>query len=207
MKEFMRMDGPLMRFLDRLADMIGVSLLWLLCSLPLVTLGASTAGLYTVALQEADSGVVKPFFKGFKSSFKKATVAELIFLTLGIALAFDLRILGGVDAGWVQIPKILTWIVVVLLLIVLVYTFPLLAEFEQTLSQTLKNALLLGLSNLPATVLLLLLHVLPVVAIFLNPGMFVNYALPILTFMGAGVISTLCAWLLKRVFAKYQEKT
>ena len=59
MRNFLRYDGPLGRFLNSVADMVLLNLLWLLCSLPVVTIGASTVALYTVTLRypEDDSGL------------------------------------------------------------------------------------------------------------------------------------------------------
>ena len=49
----------------------------------------------------------------------------------------------------------------------------------------------------------MLLHALPVVAVVLNPEMFVSFALPFLTFLGPSILSFLSAQVMKRVFARY----
>ena len=70
MRNFLRYDGPLGRFLNSVADMVLLNLLWLLCSLPVVTIGASTVALYTVTLRypEDDSGLAKLFFLAFRNN-------------------------------------------------------------------------------------------------------------------------------------------
>ena len=57
--------------------------------------------------------------------------------------------------------------------------------------------------KIPATLLVMLLHALPVVAVVLNPEMFVSFALPFLTFLGPSILSFLSAQVMKRVFARY----
>lgn len=46
MNDFFDLDAPLFRFLTRVADMVILSLLWLIGSLPLFTLGISSTALY-----------------------------------------------------------------------------------------------------------------------------------------------------------------
>lgn len=204
MRNFLRYDGPLGRFLNSVADMVLLNLLWLLCSLPVVTIGASTVALYTVNLRypEDDSGLAKLFFLAFRNNWKQGMAAGLLFLAAAASLILDFKIVQGLSDGW-QVLKTILWAAVFVCLMMYVYTFPLLARYDQTLGKTLRNALLLGLSNLPATLLVMLLHALPVVAVVLNPEMFVSFALPFLTFLGPGILSFLSAQVMKRVYARY----
>lgn len=206
MKEIFQLDGPLMRFLNTLADMITLSLLWLLCSLPVITVGASTVALYTITMRynDDDSALIKRFFQAYKENLKKGSIAGLIFLVMAVLLFLDFRIIEGM-VGMAQAMKIAAWAAAVICAATCIYTFPLLASFEQTLFQTLKNALFMAILNLPSTILALLLHAVPVLAAALNPEMFVGYALPFLSFMGVGIIAFLTSWMMKRIFAKYQN--
>ncbi len=204
MKEEYRKESPVIRFLNQLGDVMGMSMLWLVCSLPLITIGASTAGLYAVVMREEMDGVMKPFFKGFRSSFRKATAAEGIFLLIGGILLADLSWLRGMEAEWASLLAALIRVLMALAAATAIYTFPLIAVFEQSLRQTLKNALLIALSNLPTTLLLLAAHAIPVLLIVLNPDMFIRYALPVVTFLGAGLLAVLSGWRLKKVLAKYR---
>ena len=206
MKEFFRYDGPLTRFLNTLADLIILSIVWLVCSLPIVTMGASTVALYTITMHygEDDTVLIRRFWKAFRENLKKGSIAGVVFLFIGVVLFFDFRIIAGMSQN-ADMFKTAAWIVTVLCFVMYIYTFPLLASFEQTLIQTMKNALLIGLSNPPETILLLTVHILPVVAAVVNLEMFVSYALLFFSFMGAGVISLISTWILKRVLAKYQR--
>ena len=76
-------DSPLMQFLTRLADLVILNILWILFSLPIVTLGASTTALYRSVLTLIDGGgssTVLLFWNAFRSNFKQST---LLFLVLG----------------------------------------------------------------------------------------------------------------------------
>ena len=206
MKEIFQLDGPLMRFLNTLADMITISIMWFVCSLPIVTMGASTVALYAVTMHytEDDSGLIRRYLKAFRENLRKGSAAGLILMLVGLLLVIDLQIIAGLTQ-YQQAAKAAVWVGIGIYAIILVHTFPLLACFEQTLLQTMKNALFIGLSNLPATLLLLVVHSLPFIAAVVNPNLFIHYALPILTFMGIGILTFLNSRALKRVYAKYQN--
>ena len=95
MGSFFGLDSPLMRFLSRLADIFILNILFLICCVPVITIGASATALYTVTLKMArneESYMVKGFWKAFKSNFKISTIVWLIMLVLGIILGLDYRI-------------------------------------------------------------------------------------------------------------------
>ena len=67
-------DGPLMRALTYLGNLILLNLVYLLCCLPVVSAGAASAALYTVTLgnlRGEDGGTVRRFFRAFRANFKK----------------------------------------------------------------------------------------------------------------------------------------
>ena len=72
-----RSDSLLMRLLDRLGTLLILNLLFLLCSLPIVTVGAASTALYTVTLREARGdarSILSGFFTAFRKNFWKATL-------------------------------------------------------------------------------------------------------------------------------------
>ena len=85
-----------MDFLGTVADLIILNLLFIICSLPIVTFGAAYSAKYYVAMKKVrgeDSGTIVPFFKAFKRNFKQSTVVWLIML-----IAFALI---GLDWQWI----------------------------------------------------------------------------------------------------------
>ncbi len=94
MKGLFNYDNKIMQALGFVADLMILNVLFLVCSLPIVTIGASQAGISTgikVLLdKEDDRSVVGAFFRGFTSGFLKITGVWL-FLTLmvcGMLYAF-----------------------------------------------------------------------------------------------------------------------
>ena len=84
MNDFFDLDAPLFRFLTRVADMVILSLLWLIGSLPLFTLGISSTALYYAvnkSLIEDRGTVSEEFFRACRRSFRQATLS---FLALAV---------------------------------------------------------------------------------------------------------------------------
>lgn len=84
MNDFFDLDAPLFRFLTRVADMVILSLLWLIGSLPLFTLGISSTALYYAvnkSLIEDRGTVSEEFFRAYRRSFRQATLS---FLALAV---------------------------------------------------------------------------------------------------------------------------
>ena len=85
-------DRPLLAFITKMAYSAYLNILWLICSLPIVTAGASTTALFYVTLKMAedrDEGLTGMFFRAFRQNFKPATKLWLILLGAGVFLALD----------------------------------------------------------------------------------------------------------------------
>ena len=75
----------------RLVQLTKINLLWLLCSLPLFTVGASTCAMLAclTAMQQEEACGAKVFFRFFRLHCKRATVLWLLSLFLGAMLPLD----------------------------------------------------------------------------------------------------------------------
>ena len=92
MNDFFDLDAPLFRFLTRVADMVILSLLWLIGSLPLFTLGISSTALYYAvnkSLIENRGTVSEEFFRAYRRSFRQATLSFLALAVPGSILLAD----------------------------------------------------------------------------------------------------------------------
>lgn len=84
-------ENPIMQILMKVGDLIILNFLFLICCLPVFTIGASSAGLYTAMKvmfdKEDDSSLVEAFFRGFKNGFKTITIAHLLLLVVSLVVA------------------------------------------------------------------------------------------------------------------------
>lgn len=95
-------DSPFYRTMGRIGDLVLANLLWLVCSLPILTAGASTLGLFTVVNKMAakeDYTVRTDFFKAFRRDFKQATALWLVVLVIGFVGVTGMRTATAQDTA------------------------------------------------------------------------------------------------------------
>ena len=93
LKSFFDPNGAFARGMERVWSLIVLNVLWLVCSLPVVTLGASCAALYQVlgkVIDGEDGHVARRFFRAWGENWKKATPVWLILLAVAVLCGFDL---------------------------------------------------------------------------------------------------------------------
>lgn len=157
MGKFFNLDSPLMRFMTKLADLMILNIVFLITCIPVVTIGAAWTALYYVALKmvkDEESGIIRSYFHAFRLNFRQATVLWLGVMAVAVFLILDLMILSQIDSPVAAAMNVGILVIGAVVLMVLQYLFPLLAKFDTTIVQTLKNACLLAVGHLPRTLLL-----------------------------------------------------
>lgn len=109
MRKLLDINNPVMRFLVALFDLIVLSVLWVVFSLPVFTMGAASAALYHAVYHHVRKGedyIWSSFFNAFKANFKRQTLAWLVALGILAVLTFDAIVfrsiyLAGKPFGWV----------------------------------------------------------------------------------------------------------
>lgn len=152
MLQIFSMDGPLYKFLCTLADIVIINILWLITIIPVVTLGPATEAAYytlTKVYKGEDSKLIRKYFKEFKDGFKKNLIAGLVVLFFAAVVAMDLLIFYNLIksddySGSKEIIRIIGIAFVILYIILFSFFMPLMATFENSVKQNLKNSLLLG---------------------------------------------------------------
>ncbi len=178
-----------------------LNLLWLVCSLPIFTIGASTTALYYVCIKiirGEEQYVIPMFFRSFRKNFRQATQLWLILLPIGVLLGVDGYILYHLRASS-AVPMAVLWTLLLALLIaasilytiILIYVFPLVATVQNTNKAMLKNAFLIGTHYLFATIMVFAVH-------FAMFFIIVRFFTPLIIF-GEGLSAMLSAYLLNNV--------
>lgn len=154
MSKIFDMDNPVMRALSRMADLMILNLLALVCCLPVVTAGASLTAMYYVELKwvrKEEGYIVKPFFQQFKANFRQATGEWLIILLVGFILYVDFGLFRNNGDAFPKGLQTLIAAVGIIFYLLLQWVLPLQCHFVNTVKQTLRNSFLLGLANFPRT--------------------------------------------------------
>jgi len=175
--KFLNPNGPVFAFFNRVGDLIVLNLLYILCSIPFFTAGASVTALYYVLLRmrrKQEVQVVKDFFHSFRQNLKQATALHLLLTVIAIILALDLYVLWEL-MEYDTFSKIILGVLAVLSVWFLsncLYAFPLLAHFNNTIRGILKNARFMSLKHFAYTIAMLLVNAAPWIA-----GLYVPYLL------------------------------
>ncbi|MDD5998803.1 MAG: YesL family protein [Lachnospiraceae bacterium] len=199
------MDNPFFRFVNRIADMIVLNVIFLVSCVPIFTIGPALTALYYVAINtwgREDGYIFKMYIKSFKENFKQSTVMWLILLAVGVVLSVDVWY-------WVSqwkltgtgIYKPLTVVSVVMLMVYLmIFTFvwPLLAKFSNSNLGTIKNALAMVLTHVPETILIWAIFALVAFAVYI-----VSFARIAVFFIGISLIAYLQALVFRHIFKPY----
>lgn len=143
MSGFFSVDGGLYRFLSKFWDLVKLNFMWLLFSLPVVTIGASTVAAYSVAMKMVDDEegyVARSFVSAFKANMKQGVLMGLIFLAATYAVYLDYEINRVSEEG--SIILIVIGIVSVFVYVAaMLYSFPLLARYENGIVATIQNSM------------------------------------------------------------------
>lgn len=199
------LDGPVGRCLARLTDLLTVSVLWMICSLPVVTMGASTAALYTMTLRMVrgeEGKIAAGFFQAFRENFKKATVVHLLLTVLLVLLAFYWTMVGILPEGMRVFFYGVSLLFTVLWLMEAMFIYPVLARFENTIWSLMKNAWLMAAGQIHLFVLAVIITGLPVWTFLLNTALFVQL-LPLWILLGPGLSAWLNSFLFHHCFKRY----
>ena len=198
---FFSYDSKFGQLFLKLAYGCCLNILWLVCSLPIVTIGASTTALYYTSFKIAkDEGsyITTMFFRSFKQNFKQATVIWLIMLVTGLIIGADAILLyrlratstGTAAVVWTLLLACI-FACMIAYIIVLTYIFPLLSIASNTTANMFKNAFLIGTHYLFVTILVIFVHY----AMFF---LVVNVFTPLIIF-GEGLCAVISAHILLKI--------
>ena len=197
-----KLDSPLVNFLNKVADIMILGIVFMIACIPVITAGASFTAAYYMGfkmVKNEESYIIKGFFKAFRENFKQATILWLFVLVVAGVMAADYQIIlySGISfASWVRIAMVSVTLVAAL---GLVFLFPLQARFQNTVKHTIKNAFLMALSHLPSAFLLIIVYAIPYLILWLVPQLF-----PVVFLLGFGGIIYFQSFVLLRVFKKYE---
>lgn len=168
--KFFSVDGALYKFLSRLWDMVKLNFMWLLFSLPIVTVGAATVAAYSVTLKMADEQegyVARQFVKAFKENWRQGIPMGLLalFCSYAVYLDFELQRVAEGDSTMFLIFGIVAAFVFGMSFI---YAFPLSARYENTLIGTLKNSVNIATRYFARTLLLVAILAVEVIVFIFN---------------------------------------
>lgn len=197
-------EGPLMQTLSRIADLMILNLLTILCCLPIFTIGAALTALHYQVLKmvrHEESYIARGYFKAFKENFKQATVVWLIMLVIVLVLVGDYYIISQSVAEVAQWFRAVLGAITVFVAFTLVMVFPFMAKFSNTTFQTIKNAMAISIIKFPITILMIIMYAIPPIL-----GYLVFNFIPLVLLFGISVPAWASAKLYNKFFKQLEEK-
>lgn len=192
--------------MGKVADLCLLNLVCLACCIPIVTAGASITALYYVTLKmvrNEESYIFRSFFKSFKQNFRQATIIHLIMVAAAVLLYLDTNIVKAMGEPMSQIMSVIFAVFTLVYAMILLYLYPILAKFYNSVKNTFTNAVLMAIRHLPYTIIMLIICALPLL-IFFVPSLQMQMTLILLLLLfGMAVIAYLNSFFLVKIFDKY----
>ena len=194
-------DGPLITTLNKLIDYVMLGLLWVLYSVPLITIGASTSAMLFTAENRIYKGkgkMLPMFWKRFRADFKQASLLWLIQVLMIAFLGLNLFATYAL-----QLPKMLLVLHVVVGILVLSWMqlwFAYLSRFHDNIRTLLSNTFYIALKHLPYALVLLL-----VAAVTVAGAAFAVLGISSLILLIPGVYALLSGGVFRKIFSEYMD--
>ena len=192
--------------MGKVADLCLLNMVCLACCIPIVTAGASITALYYVTLKmvrNEESYIFRSFFKSFKQNFRQATIIHLIMVAAAVLLYLDTNIVKVMGEPMSQIMSVIFAVFTLVYAMILLYLYPILAKFYNSVKNTFTNAILMAIRHLPYTIIMLIICALPLL-IFFVPSLQMQMTLILLLLLfGMAVIAYLNSFFLVKIFDKY----
>lgn len=202
MDSFFDPNGKMMELLWKPIHIMLLNLLWILFSLPIVTIGASTTALYTVLfkMQNGTEGnLCREFWDAFRINFRQATLMWLLIAFSAIVFTTDIFFFVDKGGSFGAFSAMLFLGLDVALLLMTMYVFPLQAVFDNPIVTTLKSALYLTSRHMGWTVVLLALHILTFIVAWIGWIAVTWFLFGLAAFVNAKIFG--------RIFKRYYPKT
>lgn len=204
MNNLFSLDSKFMHMLGKLTQCMILSVLWMVFSLPLVTLGAATTSLYYTVnkvIRNDTGNLWGTFWYGFRTNFKQATAIGCVALLANVALAVDLFILyqgltAGAIYGFLSIFFLLLWAFVIMWMH---YLFPYIARFTDDVKTILRNTLFMCLGYFRYSFTMLLIFLVALIVLCVMP------VLPIIPMLLPALYSLLMGVMLERIFSQFMR--
>lgn len=181
-------DNKVFDVINKIVDWLFISALWLIFSLPVFTLGASTTALFETVhkvIRKGKGYVWRTFWTTFKTNFKKSTIIWMIQFGILLLLFVDMKVMENFLEQGSKLGSLYYFFYVTIFIVYVwvIYTCVYVARIEDTVKVTMKNAAFMAIMNLPWAVVIIalfigaavLLSVSPICAFILPTGIFWIY--------------------------------
>ena len=199
-------DNFLMRFCEKVLDIVTVNLLFVVSCLPIVTIGVAKISLYQTIFEVKSSRrvpVFRTYMRAFKQNLKLGLQLGLLELGIFLISVVDLSLFWGQTGLGFQLIKAICLGILIFLTLVMLASYPIAARYDLTWKEVLQKGLLLVSFNFVWFFLMLAIILLIIMLLYLSGFTLVLGGSAFLLF-GFGLLAFCQAGLMEKMFAKYQ---
>ena len=199
-------DNFLMRFCEKVLDIVTVNLLFVVSCLPIVTIGVAKISLYQTIFEVKRSRripVFKIYIRAFKQNLKLGFQLGLLELGIFLISVVDLSLFWSQTSVAFQLIKAICLGILIFLTLVMLASYPIAARYELTWKEVLQKGLLLVSFNFVWFFLMLAIILLIIMLLYLSGFTLVLGGSAFLLF-GFGLLAFCQVGLMEKLFAKYQ---
>ncbi len=203
----MNQDNVVHQFLNSVGDIVIANLLFVMCSIPLVTIGPSLTALYHCSLRSVKgncNGTIKTFFRAFRQNFVQSLIIWLGIIAIGFILFTNINFLKTVPGQTGNLLMLLSEGLVVLLVILALYVFPVVAAFSGSVKSQIRNAFIFAFLRFPYTIIIAVVSIFPMFMTYQDYTLMPLWAC-CWFFFGFGLTAYVNSLLLYKMFRPYLE--
>lgn len=201
------LDNIVFRFLGKMGDIVLLNILFVLSSIPLITIGAGVTAMYDVTMKlskNEESYIIKGYFSAMKSNFKRSTLLWITVVVAYVILFIDINVTNMFEGTIWSVAHYLLVLLFVVVSMLASYVFVIQAKVEDTYLNTWKNALIMSIKYLPTTLMVLIFNSVLPFCLIASQESFWN-GLIAFGFFGFALVTFINSVVLLRVFNKYYE--
>ncbi|WP_167955867.1 YesL family protein [Anaerosporobacter faecicola] len=201
MGSFFSLEGGFFGGMGKIFDVVFVSILWVLCCIPVITIGPATTALYycvVKAIRRERGYISKEFFHSFKQNFKQGAIVGIIFTVLGVLMSINFYVVRQMKGNMAAILFGIYMAMSIVAYVTAIYAFPNLSRFTLTVKNVFKNSLIMAIRHLLSTIIM---------AIIILVAGVVMYVIPITTFFLPGVACLLVSLLMEKILKRYTPES
>ena len=155
-------DNLFFTILGKIMDVLWVSILWIVFSIPIVTIGASSTALYYTihkVVFNNESYIIRTFVNSFKSNFKDSTIKWVLSAILMVFLSVDIMIVRSFAESGSIIAALIYPLLIILVFAVMcnfsIFSYS--ARFDDSVKASVYKSVVLAASNLGWMLFLLII--------------------------------------------------
>ena len=199
-KKIFNADNPFWQMMNTVFDLFILNTLWLLCCIPVITIGPSTTAAFYALIQRArgeETEIHKDFFRSFRQNLKQGIVMGLILTLTGTFLWLDMFLCRKSGTGIYSFFLFFFAVIFLAWAMTALYSCALLAKFDRKTREIFLWAFTLSIKNIGSTLIMLFV---------IGAGLWLCHILPGLLFIMFGLTGQYCAMIFAGIFKPWLPK-